>query len=348
MRSVRAALAAMLLLGLVGAALVHVVPSGAVAATPPRRAVADTQVQHVRVSWKGTDRSIDYVQTASIPGIGSLDLICKPQDTRIRLYTDRRARETQMWLQKYEVKKGRRVVAVKTPRIYQYSHADDDGDGGTGFYAHEGLNQVAGVENRSQDGYLYGVISQQSGRSSAAGQLSSPLPVTTFELTWNWNGFDHPQRYRSCTIDATFTTAMPTYRRSVLTWRGWQAEPRTTRTTTLPGIGRLVTSCPTDPTADDPPQVWVEPTTGEGASLYVEDVSGEGPVADRRTITNLGYDAASGRLGPYPLPTNGSLRLHATAGDAERWVLLSSYRVTNDRWGPDRNVCEVAAGDYAR
>ena len=319
--------------------------SAATAATVGR--AADTQVQHVRVSWKGTQRSPDYVQTATIPGIGSLDLVCKPHDTRIRLTTDRRDRETQMWLQKYEVKKGKRVVAVKTARIYRWAHADDDGRGGTGLSAQEGLNQSPAVENRSQGGFMYGVVSQQSSRAEAGGQVTSPLPVTTFELDWNWNGFDHPQKYRSCSIDATFTTTLPAYQRTVLTWRGWQAEPRTTRTTSVPGVGRLTVSCPTAPSADDPAQVWVEPTTSD-SRLYVEDVRGEGLLTTQRTTSSLGYDAATGRLGPYPLPTNGSLRMLATNGAVERWILLSAYRVTGDRHGPDRDLCEVAAGAYAR
>lgn len=322
-------------------------PSYAGPATGVGARAGDTQVQRVRVSWRGDRRSPDYVQTASIPGIGTLDLICKPNDTRIRLYTDRRDRETQMWLQKYEIKNGRRVVAVKTARIYRYAHADDDGRGGTGFYAHEGLNQSPSVENRSQGGFMYGVVSQQSGRSAAGGQLSAAVPVTTFELAWNWNGFDHPQRYRSCSIDATFTTTLPSYQRSVLTWRGWQDAPRTTRTTSLPGIGRLTVSCPTDPTAQDPAQVWVEPTTA-ASSLYSEVVRGEGDLAQQRTTSSVGYDAATGRLGPVALPANGGVRLKVTDGDTSRWVLLSSYRVTNDLWGPQRNLCEVAAGSYDR
>ncbi|MFB9312864.1 hypothetical protein [Nocardioides plantarum] len=330
-------------------AVMTALPGGASYAAPATAAAraSDTQVQHVRVSWKGTQRSPDYVQTATIPGIGTLDLICKPHDTRIRLYTDRRDRETQLWMQKYEIKKGKRVVAVKTARIYRYAHADDDGRGGTGYYAHEGLNQSPSVENRSTGGFMYGVVSQQSSRAAAGGQVTAPLPVTTFELDWSWNGFDHPQKYRSCSIDATFTTALPAYQRSVLTWRGWQAEPRTTRTTSVPGVGRLTVSCPTDPTPQDPAQVWVEPTTTD-AGLYVEDVRGEGAVTTQRTTTSLGYDATTGRLGPYPLPTNGSLRMLATNGAVKRWILLSAYRVTNDRHGPDRNLCEVAAGTYTR
>lgn len=318
--------------------------SGAAARSSAQRAPL-TQVQRVRVSWQGTSDNPDYVNSAVVPGIGSLDLICRPNDTRVRLYTDRRGRETQMWLQKYETKNGRAVVAVKTPRIYQYAHAEDDGRGGTGYYAHEGLNQVPGVENRSQGGYMHGVISQRSSRAAAGAQVASPLPVTTFELDWNWNGFDHPQRYRSCTIDATITTQYPADQRTVLTWRGWEPAPQETLRTALPGIGWLHLSCPTD--TELAPTVWIDPYSEE-SSLYLEDVRGEGAVADQRTTTTRAYDPATGLLGPYPLPSNGTLRMRVLNGEASRWLMLSSYWVTNDRWGPGRNVCELAAGAYNR
>jgi hypothetical protein len=325
-------------------------PIGGGVAMGTSRRTATTQVQRVRVNWRGNRKNPDYVNTATIPGIGSLDLICKPNDTRIRLYTERRARETQMWLQKYEVKKGKRVVAVKTPRIYQWAHADDNGRGGTGYYAHEGLNQVPSVENRSQDGYMYGVISQRRSRAQDGGTVAAPLPVTTFELTWNWNGFNHPQRYRSCSIDATLTTQFPADQRTELTWRGWQGEKTERVQSLLPGVGRLILTCADDPTV--PPTVAVDPydpaDPADAQSLYLEEVVGEGEVAYQRTTRTLDLDTETGLIGPYPLPTNGTVRMRATNGTVNRWLMLSSYAVTNDRWGPHRNLCEIAAGWYTR
>lgn len=328
--------------------------AGPVVAKVAAKKTAATQVQRVRVNWKGNWKNRDYVNTATIPGIGSLDLVCKPNDTKIRLYSSERGRETQMWLQKYEVKGGKDVVSVKTPRIYRWSHADDNGKGGTGFYTHEGLNQVGSIENRSEGSYMYGVISAQASRSPDGPRLPDPLPVTTFELTWNWNGFNHPLKYRSCTIDATFTTQFPEDQRAVLTWRGWQTNPQTESQTLIPGIGWLHLSCPAAPTDDSqpvPPTIWIDPYNTDdigSSSLYVEKVQGEGQVAYQRDTFTVDYDAEEDRIPPTVLPTNGTMRMQVTLGSTKRWIMLSSYWVANDRWGPDRNVCEIAAGVYDR
>ena len=305
---------------------------------------ATTQVQRVRVNWKGNWRKRDYVKTAVIPGIGSLDLICKPDDTRIRLYTDARGRETQMWLQKYETKDGQPAVAVKNARIYQWAHDDDTGRGGTGYYAHEGLNQHPGIENRSQGSYLYGVISQRTSRAAAGGAVATPLPITTFELDWNWNGFAHPLAYRSCSITAVITTQFPATARPTITWRGWEESPVETTQATMAGIGQLNLSCPTDRSLA--PTLTIDPYSDD-ADLFVQEVRGEGLVSNQREETELELDAETGLLGPFPLPSNGTLRLHVTNGAADRWVLLSSVFKTNDT-RTNRNFCDIAAGFYNR
>ena len=249
-----------------------------------------------------------------------------------------------MWLQKNEVKDGRRVVAVKVPRVYRYAHADDDGTGGTGFYAHEGLNQRGHIENRSQDGYLYGVISQRPGRNRSGLALSPPPPVTTIEVTWFWNGFDHPQPYRYCRIDAVVTTQLQD--RAVLTWHGDQDAAPEEQTRQLPGIGVLTLSCAKAGNRRDR-YLTIRPDDPH-SDLYVETVTGEGVVEDHVDRTDLEVDPATGLLGPVPLPGNGTLRLRATSGSTTRWLLISSYRITNDAARPHRNLCEVAAGHYQR
>lgn len=302
-----------------------------------------TRVRRVTVNWDGAWRNPKYVKTAVVPGIGQLALICKPHDTRVRLYTPDREYETQMWLQKYEIKDGRRVVSVKVPRIYRYAHADDDGTGGTGFYAHEGLNQRGHIENRSQDGYMYGVISQRPGRHQS-GAAVSPPPVTTFELTWFWNGFDHPQRYRSCRVDAVLTTHLDD--RAVLTWHGHQDPAPLQQTRWIPGIGELTLSCPRTGAPRDR-ALWIRPESLP-ASLYVETVTGEGVIEHHVEESDVDVDPTTGLLGPVRLPNNGSLRVLATSGTTSHWLLVSSYWIVNDKARPQRNLCEVAAGYYDR
>jgi len=85
------------------------------------RADADTKVQEIKVSWSG-DGDRDYVQSARVEGIGNIKLVCKPENTIIKLTADDRVPETQMWLAKYETKNGANVVSVKNARIYKYAN----------------------------------------------------------------------------------------------------------------------------------------------------------------------------------------------------------------------------------
>lgn len=311
---------------------------------------ATQQLQHVKVQWKG-ENGKPKSKYATIPGIGDLQLICKPDTTMIKLYTPNRGYETQMWLQKYEKKNGRDVVSSKEARIYRWAHAGDNGNGGTGNYAHEGLNQGRGkhgVENFSQ-GYLSGVISQQSSRSPDGPQLTSPRPVTTFELTWYWNGFDYAANARSCTIDAVFTTRLDT--RMVLTWHGSDnAAGHDTLSSPLAGIGTLDLYCEL-PTGDTHRSFVMTPSDlgvgGTQPKLYVETVTGEGLVENQVEKHDYALDEETGTFPAIPLPQNGSVRMKVTNGNgAARWVLVSSYSVLNNALKPELNTCEMAAGLY--
>lgn len=352
-RATRAQVLALLSAGFLTLGLLAALPvttaSSAAAVGPvvdvKRKNTANTQVQKVRVKWDGSRKKQNYVKTAVIPGIGDLDLICKPNKQMIRLYTSQRSLETQMWLQKYETKNGRYVVAVKTPRIYRYAHADDNGKGGTGFYTHEGLNQDPGVENRSEGGYMNGVISQRPGRQQSGAAIDPLRPVTTFELNWFWNGFDYDKKYQSCKIKGVFTTHFPDSSRSSVTWRGDDDAAPTEITSKIPGIGWLTMTCTHD--LDEDPTISVDPYSAD-SSLYIEDVTAEGLVEDHRFQTTLGYDQETGLLGPYPLPENGTLRMRATNGDKHTWIMVSSYFVRNDKKRPQRNLCELASGYYKR
>lgn len=314
-----------------------------VAAAAPERLV-----QHVRVKWDPSTRRKVYSKNAVIPGIGELALICRSNLTMIRLHTEQRQLETQMWLQKYEVKNRHRVVAVKVPRIFRYAHALDTGKGGTGYYAAEGLNQVTPIENYSS-GTINGIISQRPGRHQSGGSLS-PRPVTSFELNWYWNGFRHPADYRSCKIDAVFTTTFTN--RAGITWHGTaDAAGRDAQRTRLPGIGWLDLECraETDPSgAAQTLSIEPDGSSGPDADLYVERVFSEGRVEDHVVTTSYTTGGPEpGLLGPVPLPGNATLRLRVRVAGASRWLLVSSYLVTNNP-DPRLNLCEVSAAPYDR
>lgn len=293
------------------------------------------QSSRVVVKWKGDQRKRPVFQKrASIPGIGNLAVVCRPKSTMIRLYPYDTSAETQMWLAKYQDTDGDEradAVAVKTVRVYRYATADDDGRGGTGRSAHEGLNRKPSIENRSEGGYAYGIISQRPGRNRPASGVSTP-PVTTFQLTWNWNGFDHPQPWRSCKIalrTKTFRTAA-----LALNWHGdTDAVDRTVASAPM-GPATFTATCETGQRGAR--TLSIGPTR---SSAYVEEITGEGDIDDHVDAYTQPADSVTGSIDGIDVPRNGMLRLKY----AGRWYLLSSYAVTNNAEQPWLNVCEVAA-----
>lgn len=302
----------------------------------------ERKVQRVTLRWKGTWKDPAFEKTAVVPGIGNVTLVCKPSATMIRLYAADRDAETQMWMAKYEDKSDHAVVAVKTARIYRYAHALDDGTGGTGSYAHEGLNQRSPVENYSS-GYVDGIISQRPGRNEAAAGVALK-PVTSFRLNWYWNGFDHPRAYRSCQFDAVFKTTFSP--RLGLSWHGEaDSAGNLQQVTQLPSLGELRLRCGTnDDGAGGVQSISLAPGNRD-ASAYAETIAGEGLREHHIDAMSLGYDPETGLVGPMPLPRNGMMRVYFTVGDVTRAFIVSSYFVTN-RAEPARNLCELAAAPY--
>ena len=170
----RALAAAALTLAVVAALL------GSVATSSPaqaRRAPDDVITKTISLSWSGKTDKSNYTSSGRIPGIGQLRLVCKPKNTMLKIKPDDRNRETTMWLAKYEKKNDSDVVAVKNVRVYRYDTADDDGTGGTGKAAHEGLNQQTPIETFAA-GYAEGVISTRTGRHLPGGAQSA-VPATS-------------------------------------------------------------------------------------------------------------------------------------------------------------------------
>lgn len=310
------------------------------------RSDANTRVKEIQVRWAGANDR-DYTETAKVPGVGTLKLVCKPNNTIVKLRADNRWPETQMWLAKYEWKNGNRVVAVKNARIYKYANANDDGKGGTGRSAHEGLNQYTPVENRSEGGYAYGLISERPGRHKPAGAAALE-PVTSFYLTWTWNGFDHPRPYQSCEMRLRMVTHLD--EQIGINWHGdADAEGHEVRSTTVPGLGEVRLTCERGRENDQ--SITLVPEH-PGGSVYSETITGEGRVEDHVESGSLDYDDVSGTIGPLEMPRNGMIRLwytvpDGTGGSVQRAFYLSSYQVTNNAKHPELNLCEVAVGGTA-
>ncbi|GAA1137233.1 hypothetical protein [Nocardioides aquiterrae] len=295
------------------------------------------QQKRIVVKWQGYQKKPKYQKTADVPGIGRVDLVCKPNMTMIRLHADDRRAETQMWLAKFETKDGSDRVAVKNVRIFTYATAADDGKGGTGPQAHEGLNQKSPIED-FEKGSAYGVISQRPGRNQPGGGPVA-LPATAFKLTWYWERFAYPGS-QYCKMTLALRT--DTDQQFGLSWHGDdEAAFRSTTNTQLPGVGEVQLRCET---GRQGAQTVALRTDDPESYMDYEYIRGEGQVSDHVDhYSDLGWDPVTGLLGPVDLPTNGMMRIWWSVGGVKRLWVLSSYMVVNNTAKPYLNLCEVAA-----
>ncbi|GAB3201064.1 hypothetical protein GCM10027062_22170 [Nocardioides hungaricus] len=294
------------------------------------------QSKRIVVKWQGFQKRPKYVKAADVPGIGQVELVCRPNATMIRIRANDRRAETQMWLAKFETKDGTDRVAVKNVRVYTYATAADDGTGGTGQRAHEGLNQRTPIED-FQKGWAYGVISQRPGRQSDGGGTMA-LPATAFRLTWYWERFAYPGS-QYCKMTLALNT--DTTQQFGLSWHGdAEAGRANTSTAVLPGFGEAILKCETGRYGEQ--SIALRPESPDAYMDY-ELVRGEGQVSDRVDKYTLPYDPVTGLLGPVDLPTNGMMRIWWSVNGVKRAWALSSYLVTNNEAKPWLNLCEVAA-----
>lgn len=331
-------------LALVLALLGSTVTGSGTAAAEARRAPADVVTKTLTLSWQGTTPRprLDLTASTRVPGIGQLKLVCKPNNTMVKIVPDDRNRETTMWLAKYEKKGGRDVVAVKNVRVYRFDTALDDGTGGTGRAAHEGLNQQTPIETFSS-GYAEGVISTRAGRHLPGGAVPV-VPATAIKLSWWWENFREPLEYRTCRMDATLSTDLT--QSALLTWHGDEdatgaGGDRTVVTADLAPLGTLELRCEPGRRGAR----WVSLLTDDpAATLFARTISGEGEVRDH--VEEDFLDAGGGRVGPLDLPENGMLELSYTAHGRTTNLFLSSYWIPNDETSPALNLCEVAAAPF--
>jgi len=292
--------------------------------------------RRIVVSWQGYQQHPRYQKTADVPGIGRVDLVCRPNMTMIRMHANDRSAETQMWLAKFETKDGTDRVAVKNVRIFTYATAADDGKGGTGSQAHEGLNQKTPIEDYEK-GSAYGVISQRPGRNHQGGGALT-TPATAFKLTWYWERFAYPGS-QYCKMTLALRT--DTDQQFGLSWHGSdEAATEETSSTPIPGFGEAQVRCETGRYGD---QTVALKTDDPQSYMDYEYVRGEGLVGNHTDhYSDLRWDPVTGLLGPVDLPTNGMMRIWWSVGGVKKEWVLSSYMVTNNDAKPYLNVCEVA------
>ena len=297
------------------------------------------QSKRIVVKWQGFQKRPKYQKAADVPGIGQVELICRPNNTMLRIRANDRSAETQLWMAKFENKDGTDRVAVKNVRVYTYATAADDGKGGTGPQSHEGLNQKTPIEDYAK-GSAYGVISQRPGRTQLGGGPMT-LPATSFKLTWYWERFAWPGS-QYCKMTLALRT--DTDQQLGLSWHGDdEAARQQTSTTAIPGFGQAELRCETGRTGAQ--TVALRPDDPDSFMDY-EYIQGEGRVDDPDHITHysdLDYDPETGLLGPVDLPRNGMMRIWWSVGGVKKTWVLSSYLVTNNVARPYLNVCEVAA-----
>lgn len=292
--------------------------------------------QRLVVKWDGARKRQRYEKRASVPGIGTVGLVCRPNSTMIEIRPYDRSAETQMWLAKYQDTDGDEradSVAVKNVRVYRYATAADDGTGGTGATAHEGLNRQGRIENRSAGGYAYGIISQRPGRERDAARAAPP-PTTSFYLTWFWNGFDYDQPYRSCKMVLRLRTSDSAA--VAVNWHGDDdAATGPTTGSATDGTTTFTATCRSKAQGGSR-TLAIAPSD---ASVYVEEISGEGSTGDHVEAYTQPADPVEHVIDGITLPRNGMLRLRYD----DQWWLLSSYVAINNDAKPYLNLCEVAA-----
>ena len=326
------------LLGLVMSTMTVTALTTASALPAQARTWDEAVTKTVKLSWQGRTKRGQYTSSERIPGVGQLKLVCKPKNTMIKIKPDDRNRETTMWLAKYEKKNDNDVVAVKNVRVYRYDTADDDGTGGTGKAAHEGLNQLTPIETFAS-GYAEGVISTRTGRHLGGGEQDE-VPPTSIKFSWWWENFREPQRFRSCHMKARLRT-VPS-RSAMLTWHGdSDSATRSVVTADLGPLGSLEVTCrPGEDSAK-----WLRLVTDDpDATMAARTISAEGRIEDH--VDEDFMTAGGGYVGPLDLPRNGMMELNLTAHGQTVNMFLSSYFITNDDENPHLNLCEVAAAPF--
>ena len=191
----------------------------------------------------------------------------------------------------------------RTSASTRYANAADDGAGGTGPHAHEGLNQRSAASRTSQAARAYGVISQRPGRNQDGGGALA-MPVTSFKLNWWWERFAYPGS-QYCKMTLTLRTDTDRAVRAELARRDRRCRDGARSTTTIPGVGDAVVTLRARSTAiaRRAQTVAFRPAGGRPGGVVHGRTStsrARGRVDDHvdAGTPDLGLDPTTGLLGP--------------------------------------------------
>jgi hypothetical protein len=331
-------------------------PTATAAAAP---APATTSLrQRATVDWdKGRSAGNDRVAFA-IPGIGSGEIVCRPDALFIRVTPNDRTQETSLWSAMAQVKGEEVSYVVKNARIFQFGTPTTPQQAtGTGPSAQEGLNVEQRVEPAGS-GVAVGLISQRTALNAPAAPTA---PLTSVRLAWSWSGFGDPTLKKArCKVVARLVTKMPAgttiKRRSggglirrpgpatnelFVDWHGEQDAPGKTESgpVQIPYLGTLRATCPTG--RDSNAQLILNADDKvAGLKILVTRFQGEGPEAYEYFHAFTDPSTGEARIA---LPTNGFVVLEITGkGGRRAHVPVSTWRQTNDEKTRE-NFCEIAA-----
>lgn len=280
-------------------------------------ATAGARIQRVTVAWsdgawKGSDTA-----GFEVPGMGTGELVCRPDAGWLRFFSAAPGRETSMmnWVQKSWATFGEQAIreAVITAE--------------TGQQFNEGFNKF-GPPEKLGTGSFEGIVADRGPFGSPGG---AGAPPTTIALSWSWDF--RVEGRESCRVEASFVTeappeAHPLARSLQIAWRGDENAPgRDGATAIVDGIGRVDATCGAGPdgvrwvTITGPAAATL--TQREGSDVTVRELS-DGPIA-------------------APIPNNALLSFAFPGGGR---LIMSTRHKLNDP-NPANNFCFVAGQAFA-
>jgi hypothetical protein len=285
---------------------------------PPPASSAGAIVQQVAVSWSGGRWQSHDSASFSAPGIGTGQLVCRPDTQWIRVFPADRSRDVAMTLWTSRDWEGGGESTIRESQMTQFTGADFN----------EGLNKFTPPEKRSHGSFV-GVLGPGLPSPGTFGGGRAPMEV---RLAWSWD-FTNPAA-ASCTVTATFTsqgpgTDGPVARGLALGWDGAAAVPADATTATrVPGLGTVSLRC--DAGSDGLRQLVVEPDAALPALAVTTYQGSEGAGA---TLASAPY--------VVPLPNNGLVEAATTAGTPLRLLVASRWKVNDP--DPAQNSCRLSS-----
>jgi hypothetical protein len=294
-------------------------PSGDAAAPPaPNPPTADERArQRAVVSWT-QGRYLDADRAGvQLPGIGTAQIVCRPDTQWIRVFPTDPRRETSMLTWTYRDWGATPEKALREALLTT----------GTGRDFNEGWNKFTPAEKRST-GEFIGIVTDR-GPIGAPGSAPLAAPIR-YRLTWKWDFTDPATSSCSASLDVLSQVdgaGGAPVRNAQVVWDGRETPvppaERQVAATVVPGIGTLALTCQPQP---------------DGLRRVVLDTPYGGTV----TVRQAGVDETVGYpAGPLAtdLGPNSQVQIDVAGGGS---VLVSSRWKLNDP-DPAQNSCALAA-----